>query len=271
MSKDISRTDRELSGRWAIVTGASSGIGLEFSRQLAAKGCNLLMISNQTEALTSEAASIGNSEGVVTIPMPMDLTAYDATKQVVEKIEAEKIVPYILINNAGIFDFKAVEKLSSQRLDLYIDLHIRAVTHMCRQIGGMMAERGEGYMLNMSSMSCWMPMPGIAMYSATKAYIRAFSRALRIELKGYGVSVTVACPGGIATDLFGLSKRLQRLGVSLGVLATPQRFVGKALKRMMRRKAQYINGFINRVAIVAVALLPESARMIIKTRLLDHK
>lgn len=112
-------------------------------------------------------------------------------------------------------------------------------------------------------------MPGIAMYSATKAYIRAFSRAYRIEMKDCGVSVTVACPGGIATNLFGLPPQLQRLGVSLGVLMTPQAFVRRALKRTFRGKAQYINGLLNRVSIVFVASLPEWARSGIKHRLLD--
>lgn len=114
-----------------------------------------------------------------------------------------------------------------------------------------------------------MPMPGIGMYAATKAYIRVFSRSLALELKDYGVGVTVACPGGIATDLFGLPRNLQRLGVKLGVLATPQRFVSGALKRMFNHKKQYINGFINRLAIVAVALLPDSMRLIVKHKLLD--
>ena len=138
------------------------------------------------------------------------------------------------------------------------------------QMGCYMAERGGGYILNMSSMACWMPMPGIAVYSATKAYIRAFSRAFRIEMKGEGVSVTVACPGGIATDLFGLPKGLQKLGVRLGVLTTTEKFVDKALRRVFRKKAQYVNGALNRMSIVAVASLPEWARMQIKTRLLDR-
>lgn len=121
----------------------------------------------------------------------------------------------------------------------------------------------------MSSMSCWMPMPGIAMYSATKAYIRVLSRALRIELKPLGVSVTVACPGGIATDLFGLPRNLQKLGVNVGALATPEKFVRKALNRTLKGKAQYINGLINRLAIVAVAVTPEWVRGLVKSRLLD--
>lgn len=112
-------------------------------------------------------------------------------------------------------------------------------------------------------------MPGIAMYSATKAYIRAFSRALRLELRSKGVSVTVACPGGIATDLFGLPPKLQRLGVRLGALATPSRFVRGALRATMRHRKQYINGLVNRLAIVAVGAMPDRLRQQVKPLLLD--
>lgn len=203
------------------------------------------------------------------LPLEVDLTATDAEDKILAFLRSNGIVPYLLVNNAGIFDFRAVEDLSPQRIDVYINLHIRAVTRLSRSIGALMAGNGGGRILNMSSMSCWMPMPGIAMYSATKAYIRAFSRAYRIEMKDRGVSVTVACPGGIATNLFGLPSQLQRLGVRLGVLATPEAFVRQALRRTLSGKAQYINGLLNRVSIVAVASLPEWARSEIKYRLLD--
>lgn len=261
----------DLKGRWAVVTGASSGIGLRFAHALAEMGCNIFGVSNQAAELERCADSLRKEFGVETRALDLDLTADNACDTLMQALDAGNIVPYILINNAGIFDFRAVEHLSPRRINLYIDLHVRAVTQLCRSVGILMASaRGEGFILNMSSMSCWMPMPGIAMYSATKAYLRAFSRAFRIEMKPRGVSVTVACPGGIATDLFGLPKNLQRLGVTVGALATPAGFVRKALRRMFLRKAQYINGFINRTAIVAVASLPEWARMMIKTRLLDR-
>lgn len=255
---------------WVVVTGASSGIGLEFSRQLAAMGCNLLMVSNQPEELLRYSSEISMSAGTRALTMNLDLTEHDADVKLMDFMASEKIVPELLVNNAGIFDFKSVGKMTPRRLDLYIDLHIRAVTRLSRSIGELMAENGGGRILNMSSMSCWMPMPGITMYSATKAYIRAFSRALRIEMKDRGVSVTVACPGGIATDLFGLPRNLQRVGVSLGVLATPSGFVKHALRKTIKGKAQYINGMLNRLSIVAVACVPEWGRMIIKRRLLDR-
>lgn len=255
---------------WAVVTGASSGIGLEFSRQLAAKGCNIVMVSNQPSELWKCATDIATLYEVRALPMSLDLTADDAPVRLVEFLSERGIVPELLINNAGVFDFKSIEAMTGERLDLYIDLHVRVVTHLSRSVGALMARNGGGRILNMSSMSCWMPMPGIAMYSATKAYIRAFSRAYRVEMKDSGVSVTVACPGGIATDLFGLPRKLQRLGVRLGVLMTPEAFVKRALKRTIAGKAQYVNGLLNRVSIVAVASVPEWGRVAVKRRLLDR-
>jgi short-subunit dehydrogenase len=114
-------------------------------------------------------------------------------------------------------------------------------------------------------------MPGIAMYASTKAYIRAFSRALNYELRDYGVSVTVACPGGIATDLFGLSEPLKRLALRLHAIATPEKFTRRAVDKMLARKQQYINGVINRIAIVAVGLTSTSVRMLVKHKLLDRQ
>lgn len=254
----------------ALVTGASSGIGLEFCHQLASMGINLLMVSNQMQELA-------NARDTLAAKYPdqrfwahyKDLAHPDAADEIYAYCSQNGIVVDILINNAGIFSFQTITDTTTDSLNLFIDLHMRTVTQLCQRFAIDMKSRRSGYILNMSSMSCWMPMPGIGMYAATKAYIRVFSRSLALELKDYGVGVTVACPGGIATDLFGLPRNLQRLGVKLGVLATPQRFVSGALKRMFNHKKQYINGFINRLAIVAVALLPDSMRLIVKHKLLD--
>lgn len=240
----------------ALVTGGASGIGAEFCRQLREKDWRVISVDRTPQPDDSDA-------------IELDLTDPDATQKLLARLDEMGILPDLWINNAGVFDFRSVTNLSPSRIDLYVDLHIRSLTHLCREVGKRMAERGSGRILNMSSMSCWMPMPGIALYSATKAYIRVFSRALRLELKDSGVSVTVACPGGIDTALFGLPMNLRKLAVRLGATQTPQKFVRGVLKRTLRNRKQYINGLLNRIAIVAVGCLPECARMQVKHRLLN--
>lgn len=244
-------------GKLALVTGAASGIGAEFARQLRQRGWRVVCVDRTPLPADSDAICL-------------DLTTPDSTARLFAELDRRAMLPDLWINNAGIFDFKHVENLTPERLDLYIDLHIRSLTHLSREAARRMAARGSGRILNMSSLSCWTPMPGIAMYSATKAYIRVFSRSLRLEVADRGVSVTVACPGGLDTGLFGLPLRLRRLAVRLGVIQTPERFVRSAIARTLRGRKQYINGLLNRLAIVAVGCMPECARRLVKTRLLNR-
>ncbi len=259
----------DLSGHRAIVTGAGNGIGLCFCRELASRGCDLLMIDIDSRRLSVSAASLHDEfPGIDIRTLTADLTRPDALCQTQEAAAGCCSEPDILINNAGIFNFSPVVELPDSRISCYLDLHVRAVTSLSIWFARMRAGK-RSHILNMSSMSCWMPMPGIAMYAATKAYIRVFSRALHYEVKESGVSVTAACPGGIATDLFGLPEPLKRLAVRIGALDTPERFAKKAITRMMKGKRQYINGFINRMSILAVGMTPTAVRMAVKHRLLD--
>lgn len=258
-----------LDHRLALVTGASSGIGLCFCRELASRGCSLAMVSNQ-DNLADVAAEIAKEYGVKTYSLFCDLTAVDCTETITAWLDAEKLSPDYLINNAGIFSFRPLTETPEGKVNAFVDLHVRAVTMLSREFGRRFAERGHGCILNMSSMSCWMPMPGIALYSATKAYIRVLSRALHYELRDAGVTVTVACPGGIATDLFGLPESLKRLAVNIRVLDTPEHFAHKAVNRMLRGRKQYINGWLNRLSIFFVAITPTPVRMQVKRRMLDR-
>lgn len=266
----MARCRQDLKGRLAVVTGASSGIGLCFARTLAGRGCDLVLISNQREALEQTAADTAATYGVKATPLYCDLTAPDAAEEVLAFLDGRGLEADILINNAGVFSFMPATEMSDRKTDVFIDLHVRAVTSLSRAFGRRMAAKGRGNILNMSSMSCWTPMPGIAMYAATKAYIRVFSRALHYELRDAGVRVTVACPGGIATDLFGLPDRLKRLALRLHAIQTPEKFTRHAVDRMLRGRMQYINGWLNRIGIVAVGVAPTWLRMQVKRRMLDQ-
>ena len=260
----------DLRGRLAVVTGACSGIGLEFARVLADSGADLLMISNRPEELSEAASKLTEEVGIQAEALPLDLTDSSAAEAIVEALSRIGRRPYVLVNNAGIFSFNPVLETASGKIDCFIRLHVEAVTLLSIAIGRIMSASGGGYILNMSSMACWTPMPGIAMYSATKAYIRNFSRALRLELRDSGVEVMTACPGGIATDLFGLPENLKKLALSLHAIERPEDFTRKALKRLLKGKKQYVNGLINRIGIVLVGAMPECVRVQVKRRLLDR-
>lgn len=260
-----------IAGLTAVVTGASGGIGLQFCRELARRGCDLVMVSNQDLELMECAEAIRKEYAVRTYPLAVDLTEPNVARAIDSWLDSHDIDPSILINNAGIFSFMPVIETSAEKMNSFINLHVGAVANLSRRFAHRFKRRGKGWILNMSSMSCWMPMPGIALYSSTKAFIRTFTRALHYEMRDYGVKVMVACPGGISTDLFGLPPNLMQLALKLHAVETPERFVKKALDAMQRGKKQYINGFINRLTILAVGMAPTPVRMLVKRRMLDKK
>lgn len=260
----------DLSSSLAIVTGATGGIGYQFALELGHRGCRLLLVDIDEKRLYAAADTLTAETGVMVLVLQLDLTAPNAAEVLEDYCNGWGIDPDILINNAGIFSFNPVIETSERKLSTFIDLHMRTVASLSRWFALRRAATGHGWILNMSSMSCWMPMPGIALYSATKAFIRVFSRSLHYEMKDYGVGVTVACPGGIATDLFGLPENLKKLAVNIHVLDTPERFAKKAINKMLRKRKQYINGWLNRLSIFFIGITPTPVRMLVKHKLLDR-
>ena len=263
----------DLDGRIALVTGAAGGIGLEFAKVLAARGASLVLVDISMPRL-EEAVKLLQENYRVTemqrfFTLRLDLTSEGIVKTVDEFCRLHELTPDILINNAGIFSFAPIKDTAIKKVETFLKLHVSAVTLLSQWFVSMRVPFQSGCMLNMSSMSCWMPMPGLALYSSTKSYIRVFTRALHYEVKDYKVGVTVACPGGIATDLFGLPEKWKKFAVAIGVLDTPERFANKAVNRMLRHKKQYINGFLNRLSILFIGILPTGIRMMVKHQLLD--
>ena len=259
-----------LEGKWALVTGADGGIGIEFCRALARRGCSLVMVSVTLQPLRDAAMLIEREFGIRAIPFTMDLNREDSVSMIAAFLVNRGIEADILVNNAGIFSFNELADTLDEKISCFIDLHVRATTMLSLYFARRFRERRSGRILNMSSMSCWMPMPGLAMYSSTKAYIRVFTRSLHYELKDYGASATVAAPGGIATSLFGLPDNLMKLAVGLRVVQRPEKFAENAIKAMLKGKKQYINGFLNRLSILFVGGAPTWLRMQVKRRLLDR-
>ena len=245
---------------FALITGASSGIGLALSRELASRNFPVLMISNEEEKIVHAAAAIEAEFRVKTVPLYMDLAQKDAAQKVFDYCLANNITVKILINNAGIFFFRDITDTQPQRMETIINLHIYTPAIFCRLFAEQMKrENREGYILNVSSISARMMMPGITLYSSTKSFLRGFSRALRNEVFDSGIYVTTLCPGAVATGLYNLSPRYIKLGISVGIIIKPDTLARRTVKKMFRRKAEYIpGGLTNRFFIFLVNILPET-------------
>ena len=230
----------------AVVTGASSGIGLMYARELARRGHDRLIVSNQEKEIVETAEAIHKEYGVGCTPLYRDLAADGAAEELFAYCEEKRMEIEILVNNAGVFFFNPLTETSVGRIDLMLKLHVITVTHMTRLFGGAMAKRGHGYILNMSSMSAWMAMPGISIYNSTKSYILNMSRSLWYEFMPKGVSVTAVCPGAVDTGLYGLSPYWRRVAVRLGISMPPEKLAKRGLDAMFRRKKQAVPGWINR-------------------------
>ena len=254
--------------RFALITGASSGIGLAISRELARRGYPLLIVSNE-EKIVATAGEIQAEYKVNVLSLYMDLAQRDSAEKLFEYCEKNNIKTEILVNNAGIFFFRDVNNTQVERIETVINLHVLTPTLLSRLFAEqIIRENRTGYILNMASIAAWMMMPGITLYNATKSYLRCFSRAMRCETIGKGVSITTICPGAVATGLYGLAPRYMKLGKCLGIILTPERLAQKAVKKMFQRKAEYIpGGFINRLFIFLVNALPEVLVKLLKRKI----
>lgn len=219
----------------ALVTGASRGIGRCYALRLASMGYNVLMVASGEEELQATEKEVGAVNPKVWVrSYTKDMATLTAAEELFAWTEEQSIKVDVLINNAGIFSFCDILSTPAERIKRVIYLHDITATLMCQIYADDMIKRGGGHILNMSSYSIWMPYPGLSLYSASKAYLKSFSVAFSKEVRDKGVVVTAICPAGIATDLYGLSPKLQRFGVRTGILMTPESCARRSLNGLFR-------------------------------------
>lgn len=239
---------------WALVTGASSGIGYEYTLLLAEKSYHLVTVSIEKEKLETQAIEMRERFGVKVIPVCMDLAANNAAEELYHYCSEQGIVVEVLINNAGFFFFGEAAEASPELAEKKMVLHMMTPSLLCRHFGKDMKQRRSGHILNMSSISAWMPYPGIAFYAATKGYVKSFSRSLRAEMIDYGVNVSCVCPGATATNLFDRDKLDYKKAMRWGIMMPADRVARIGLQGMFRKKAVIIPGRINRITVFLVRL-----------------
>lgn len=241
----------------ALITGGSSGMGLIYAQKLAEAGCDLLLVSNQHVELGQTAFEMKGRFGVRVIARYQDLAAQNAADELCAFCEEQGLEVDILINNAGMFFFEELHAENEAKALTMLQLHIYTPTRLSVLLGEKMKHRGYGYILNVSSMAARLPCPGITVYSATKAYLKSFTKSLFFEMRPYGVGVTTVCPAAIATPLYKLKPSLLKLGVKVGLIGTPEWLVRRALRGLFRKRRVVKPGFMNYYLPPLIALLPK--------------
>jgi len=184
-----------------LITGASSGIGEALTACFAKGGYDLVLVARSVDKLNALAANLIADHKVKVWVEPADLSQPGAAKGLAERLAAKKIAIEILVNNAGVLEQGAFADIPAQRHQELIDLNISGLTSMLAYFVPAMRERGSGRILNVASIAAFQPVPGLATYAATKAYVLSLTESLSEELKGSGVTVTALCPGITATNM----------------------------------------------------------------------
>ena len=221
---------------YALVTGASSGMGVEFARQLAKRGYNLLIVSNE-EKIADVAAEIKSKE-IDVIGLVLDLGQQSSARELYEYTRAHNIEIEVLVNNAGVYHDKDILDDSEGFTSLIMNLHMYTPAMLCYLFGQEMKARSKGYILNVCSVTSKMAAQRLGTYGGTKAFLSHFTRALHIELKPYGVYVTDVSPGAVDTGLYSISPALTKLGKCLGIIVSPETLARRGLRALFHGRAK---------------------------------
>ena len=241
---------------WALVTGASSGIGAELARQLAARGYDLVLTARRRDRLDALAVDVRAKEGVEVLVVACDLGTSTGPGQVLAALGEKGIVPSLLANNAGFgVHGLAIEQPLGRQLEM-IDLNVRSLTELSLALGAQMAARRSGAILNVASTGAFQPAPHVAVYTATKSYVLSFSQALAWELAPYGVRVLAVCPGATKTEFFEAGQ--VHIQVSSFFYMSVERCVRIALRALDRGRRVIVTGWLNAIS---AWLAPRNATM----------
>lgn len=195
-------------GCTALITGASAGLGMEFARQLAPHAARLILVARRIERLDALAEELRACFPHLDVrPYALDVADEAARNRFFEWIEKENLTVDFLVNNAGVGDHGAFADGGMERVKAMIETNITALTHFTHALVPFMIRSGRGAVLNVSSVAGFFPIPVMAVYSATKAYVTSFSEAIGIELRPRGITVTALCPGPVPTEFFDVATR----------------------------------------------------------------
>ncbi len=249
---------RRLQGQWALVTGASSGIGKDVAEILAELGCRLVLTARRVERLEALSSAVSEKYGTESVVIPLDLAVPGAPEKLFEETTARGIDVDILVNNAGYGIHGFFLDVPWERTADMLQLLINNLTHLTHLYTRPMVTRDYGFVLQVSSIGAFQPVPGFAAYAAAKAYVLDFGVALNHELRHSSVRCTVLCPGITITEFQEVAGH-EALTTFERLLAMNSHEVARAaIAAMLKGKPVVVPGRINALNAWAVRLLPRS-------------
>ena len=238
-----------------LITGASSGIGEVFARQIAARGRNVLLVARSEDKLITLCNELGRSNNIRAQHVALDLSELDAAERLFEEAEKRGLEIDMLINNAGFGSMGEFANLDLGRELNMIDLNIRSLVELTYRFLAPMRKRKQGAIINVASTAAFQPVPFMATYAATKAFVLNFSEALWEENRPYGIKVMALCPGVTDTNFFEAARGTKPPG---RVAQTPEEVVDTALSGLDRGKSHIISGWTNFLMTQSERLVPRS-------------
>ena len=244
---------------YALITGASRGIGLAIATELARRKFNLLLVARSGEVLAQEARQLAQAHSVSVEFLAIDLSDPAAPTQVLGWCQTNGYAVSVLVNNAGYGLSGSFEQYSDAENLAMMQVNMGALVQLTQLFLPQLKQQPRGYVLNIASSTAYQALPGMSLYAATKVFVLYFSRGLHHELAGTSVSVTCVSPG--ATDT-GFNDRAQinekARQAAQKITMTPQAVAGQAVEAMLAGKAEVITGAINKIGAFAAWLLPKA-------------
>ncbi len=241
-----------------LITGASAGIGADLAREFARHGHDLALVARRGDKLAELSAELGKSFGVDVMTVPGDLSKPSGPKAVVDALDAAGEQVDVLVNNAGVVEVGPFAATETEKVLNLVNLNIVAVTHLASLLLPRMVERKFGRILNVASLAAFQPVPSMAAYAATKAYVLSLTEALSEELRGTDVKVTALCPGLVETDMVAdIRERFVSVrGVPSQLISDPKDVARQAYAALVRGQVVLVPGIPNQVAAAWAQVTP---------------
>ncbi|MFZ4517031.1 MAG: SDR family NAD(P)-dependent oxidoreductase [Microthrixaceae bacterium] len=243
----------------ALVTGTSSGIGVEIARGLVRRGHGVTLLARRTDRLEELATDL-RRQGVRVEVLARDLADAAGRATIADELAERGLAVSVLVNNAGISTLGPVHRSDPAEELRMVEVDVAAVVDLCSRFVPGMVERGAGAVLNVASTASFQPLPGQAGYGASKAFVRSYTEALAVELRGTGVHATVLCPGPVETefgDVAGFDADATKETLPSFMWETPQAVADVGLHALAAGRTVAIPGPANRVLAMASYLTPK--------------